>query len=150
MDWRAKKSIHRVRELRAEGTTTVDEINLPGDSTGNGIIERAILTVGGLVRSTKAVVEEKVVEGRSAGQRPVAGMVHHAAQVSCTCMVAADGLTLFRLLKGTSSAHRWQISVTAWLRDPILGKSKLVQPEVHRGEVARILPQVVPLHRGRF
>ena len=37
--------IRRVRELRAEGTTTVDEISLPGDSAGNGIAERAILTV---------------------------------------------------------------------------------------------------------
>ena len=105
--------IRRVRELRAEATTTVDEISLPGDSTGNGVAEMAILTVGGLVRSTKAVVEEKVVEGRSAGQRPVAWMVHHAAQVICTCMAAVDGLTLFRLLKGASSAHRWQVSVTA-------------------------------------
>ena len=47
--------IRRVRELRAEGTTTVDEISPPGDSAGNGIAERAILTVGGLVRTTKAV-----------------------------------------------------------------------------------------------
>ena len=39
--------IRRVRELRAEGTTTVDEVSSPGDSAGNGIAERAILTVGG-------------------------------------------------------------------------------------------------------
>ena len=39
--------IRRVREHSAEGTTTVDEISLPGDSAGNGIAERAILTVGG-------------------------------------------------------------------------------------------------------
>ena len=38
--------IRRVLELRAEGTTTVDEISLPGDFAGNGIAERAILTVG--------------------------------------------------------------------------------------------------------
>ena len=49
--------IRRVRELRAEGTTTVDEISPPSDSAGNGIAERAILTVGSLVRTTKAVVE---------------------------------------------------------------------------------------------
>ena len=76
MDWGAKKSlsgqdgepsvcelIRRVRELRAEGTTTVDEVSPPGDPAGNGIAERAILTVGGLVRTTKAVVEENVLEG---------------------------------------------------------------------------------------
>ena len=50
--WSAKKSpskqtesqvcelIRRVRELRAEGTTTVDEVSPPGDSAGNGIAER--------------------------------------------------------------------------------------------------------------
>ena len=40
--------IRRVRELRAEGTTTVDEISSPGDSASNGIAERAMLTVGAL------------------------------------------------------------------------------------------------------
>ena len=33
--------IRRVRELRAEGTTTVDEVSPPGDSAANGIVERA-------------------------------------------------------------------------------------------------------------
>ena len=86
--------IRRVRELRAEGTTTVDEISPPGDSASNGIAERAILTVGGLVRTTKAVVEEKALEGRNAGPRPTAWMVHHAAQVICAwtpTISAAEG-----------------------------------------------------------
>ena len=38
--------IRRVRELRAQGTTTVDQISSPGDSAGIGIAERAIVTVG--------------------------------------------------------------------------------------------------------
>ena len=66
---------------RAEGTTTVDEISPPGDSAGNGIAERAILIVGGLVRTAKAVVEENVLEGRDAGPRLTAWMVHHAAHL---------------------------------------------------------------------
>ena len=72
--------IHRVRKLRAEGTTTVEEVSSPSDSAGNGVAERSILTFGGLVRTTKAVVEENVLEGRDAGPRLVARMVHHAAQ----------------------------------------------------------------------
>ena len=91
--------IRRVRELRAKGTTTVDEFSPPGDSAGNGIVERALLTVGGLVRTTKAIVEENVLEGRDAGPRLVAWMVHHAAQVICACRVGADGLTPLRRLK---------------------------------------------------
>ena len=70
------------------------------DSPANGIVERAILTVGGLVRTTKAVVEENVLGGRNAGPRLTAWMVHHAAQVLCSCTVGADGFTPFRRLKG--------------------------------------------------
>ena len=64
----------------------MDEISPPGDSAGNGIAERAILTIGSLVRTTKAVVEENVLEGRDAGPRLTAWVVHHAAQVICACM----------------------------------------------------------------
>ena len=79
--------VRLVRERRAEGTTTVDEISPPGDSAGNGIAERAILTVGGLVRTTKAVVEENVLESRDACPSLTAWMEHRAAQVICACMV---------------------------------------------------------------
>ena len=83
--------ILRVRELRAEGTTTVDEVSPPGDSAGNGIAERAILTVGGLVRTTKAVVEENVLEGRDVGPRLVAWMVHQAALEVAQVRHTTDG-----------------------------------------------------------
>ena len=63
----------------------MDEVSPPGDSAGNGIAGRAILTVGSVVRTTKAVVEENVLEGRDAGPRLI-----------CACMVRADGLTQFR------------------------------------------------------
>ena len=78
--------IRRVRVRRAEGTTTVDEISPPGDSAGNGIAERDILTVGRLVRTAEAVVEENVLESRDAGPRLTAWMVHHDAQVICACI----------------------------------------------------------------
>ena len=61
MVWDVKKSLSEqtespasvnlsclVRELRAEGTTTVDEISSPGDSASNGIAERAMVIVGAL------------------------------------------------------------------------------------------------------
>ena len=121
--------IRRVRELRAEGTTTVDEGSSPGDSAGNGIAERAILTVGGLVRTTKAVIEENVLEGRDAGPRLVAWMVHHAAQVIGACMVGADELTPFRRLKvrkfGTLVAG---FGERVWLRDPVLERANKFNP----------------------
>ena len=108
---------------------TVDEISPPGDSAGNGIAERAILTVGGLVRTTKAVVKENVLEGRSAGPRLVAWMVHHAAQVICTCMVGADGLTPFRRVKGRKFGTPLAgFGERVWLRDPILERANKFNP----------------------
>ena len=64
--------IRRVRELRAEGMTSVDEISPPGDSASIGVAEISILTVGGLLRTTKAVVEENALEGCNAGPRQTA------------------------------------------------------------------------------
>ena len=123
------KLIRHVRELRAEGTTTVDEVSSPGDSAGNGIAERAILTVGGLVRTTKAVVVEKVLGGCDAGPRLTAWMVHHAAQVICACMVGADGLTPFRRLKGREFGTPLAgFGERVWLRDSVLERENKFNP----------------------
>ena len=103
------------------------------------------------MRTTKAIVEENVLEGRDAGPRLTAWMVHHAAQVICACMVGADGLTPLRRVKerkfGTPLAG---FGERVWLRDPILERCEQVQSEMHGGEVAWVLPQVVALHCGRF
>ena len=121
--------IRRVRELRAEETTTVDEISPPGDSAGNGIAEGAILTFGGLVRTTKAVVGENVLEGRKACPRLKARMVHHAAQVICACMVGADGLTPLRRLKGrTFGTPLAGFGERVWLRDLVLERVNKFNP----------------------
>ena len=68
-------------------------------------------------------------EGRNAGPCLAAWMVHHAAQVICTCMVGADGLTPFRRLKwrkfGTPLAG---FGERVWLRDPILERANKFNP----------------------
>ena len=61
--------ILRAQEHRAEGTTTVDEVSLPGDSGVNVIAERAIWTVGRHMASTKVFLEENVLEGHDVGPR---------------------------------------------------------------------------------
>ena len=107
----------------------VDEVSPPGDSAGDGIAERAILTVGGLVRTTKAVVEEKVLQGRNAGPRLIAWMVHHAAQVICACMVGADGLTPLRRLKGRKfGTPLASVGESVWLRDLVLERANKFNP----------------------
>ena len=83
MDWGARKSLSEKMVSPASVSSSVvfesfvrrRRISPPDDSAGNGIAERAILTVGGLVRTTKAVVEENVLEGRDAGPP----QVRHAA-----------------------------------------------------------------------
>ena len=119
--------IRCVRELRAEGTTSLDEISPPGDSAANGIAERAILTVRGLVRTTMAVVEENVFEGRDAGPRLTAWMVHHATQVICACMVGqTDSRQRLKERKfGTPVAG---FGERVWLRDPALERVNKFKP----------------------
>ena len=97
--------VRRVRELRAEGANTADGVSPPGDSAANGVAERAILTIGGFVRTTKAAVEENVFAGRTARLR-LMGMVHHASQVLGACSVGTDGLTPFRRFKGCKFAKK--------------------------------------------
>ena len=107
----------------------MDEVSPPGDSAANGIAERAILTAGELVRTTKAVVEENVLESRDAGPRLTAWMVHHAGQVICACMVGADGLTPFRRLKGRKFGTPLAgFDERVWLRDPVLERVNKFNP----------------------
>ena len=107
----------------------MDEISRPGDAAAHGIAERAIWTVGGLVRTTKAVVEENVLEGRDAGPRLTAWMVRHAAQVICACTVGADGLTPFRGLKGRKFGTPLAgFGEPVWLRDPVLERVNKSNP----------------------
>ena len=81
------------------------------------------------MRTTKAVVEVKVLEGRNAGPRLIAWMVHHAAQVICACMVGADGLTPFRRSKGRKfGTPLANFGERVWLRDPILERANKFNP----------------------
>ena len=123
-----------VRRGRPLWTRSVLQVTLQA----NGIVG-AVLTVGGLVKTTKAVVEANVLEGCDAGPRLRGWMVHHAAQVICTCKVGADGLTHFRRLQGRKFGTP--------LAGPVLERVNKFNPRC-RGEVAWILPQVIPLHRG--
>ena len=92
---------------------------------------RNILIVGGLVRTTKAVVEENVLGCRDAGPRLMAWMVHHAAQVICACVVGADGLTPVRRLKWRKFRSPLAgFGERVWLTGPCSGKSKQVQSEI--------------------
>ena len=107
----------------------MDEISPPGDSVANGTVERAILTDGGLVRTTKAAVVENVLGGRDAGPRLTAWMVYHAAQVICACMIGADGLTPFRRLKGRKfGTPLVGFGERVWLRNPALERVNKFNP----------------------
>ena len=86
----------RARELCAEEATTVDEVSSPGEFGANGVAERVILTIGGLVKTTQAAVRENVLAG---GPRLVGWLVRHAAKLLNACSVGTDVLTPFQRLK---------------------------------------------------
>ena len=98
------------------------------------------------MRTTKAVVEENVLEGRDACSRLTVWMVHHVAQVIGACMAGADGLTPFRRLKwrkfGTPLAG---FGERVWLRDLALERVNKFNP---RCTEARLL--VLCLKSSRY
>ena len=102
------------------------------------------------MRTTKAVVEEKALEGRNAGPRLTEVKVHNAAQVICACMVGVDVLTPFRLVKRSASlAHTLAgFGERVWLRDPALERVNKFNPRRTEARLLRVLPQVITLHRG--
>ena len=100
-----------------------------GHSAANGVAERAILTIGGLVRTAKTAVEENVLVGRGAGPRLMAWMVHHAAQLLNAISVRTDGLTTFRRLKGRKFGTLLAgFGECVWLREPPLEKVNKLNP----------------------
>jgi len=90
----------RAQELRTDGSTTVLEITSPGDSAGNGIAERRVGVIGGIVRTLKAETEERAPAGKEAGPRLVAWMVQHAAHQANVCARGSDGFSPCRRWKG--------------------------------------------------
>ena len=81
------------------------------------------------MRTTKAVVEENVLGGRSADPRLTAWMVHHAAEVIYSCMVGADGFTPFRRLKGRKFGTPLAgFGERVCLRDPVLERVNKFNP----------------------
>ena len=104
----------------------MDELSQLGDSAAQGAAERAILTNGGLVRTTRAALEENELAAGTAGPHFMAWMVHHAAQVPNACSV---GTTPVRRLTwrrfGTPLAG---FGERVWLREPPLEKVNKFNP----------------------
>ena len=79
----------------------VDEESSPRAFGANGAAERVILTIGGLVKTTKAAaaVRVNVLAGRTVGPRLLAWVVRHATKLLNACSVGTDVLTPFQRLK---------------------------------------------------
>ena len=70
-----------------------------------------------------------MLEGRDAGPRLAAWMVHHAAHMICAFMVGADGLTQCRRVKGRKfGAPLAGFGERVWLRDPVLERVNKFNP----------------------
>ena len=131
IDWDARKSLSEQMESPASVSSSIafeSSVRRERPLWMRSVVQ-PFSTVGGLVRTTKAIVEENVLGSRDAGPRLMAWVKHHAAQVICVCMVGTSGLTPFRRLKGRKFGTPLAgFGERVWLGDPVLEKANKFNP----------------------
>ena len=92
-----------VRDARRVGSVTTLETSAPGDHAGNGVAERAVETVGGLVRTLRAELEYNTGQRLRPTSRTHAWIVHHAACLHTLDTVGRDGKVPFQRWMGAKT-----------------------------------------------
>ncbi len=91
--------VEDVRRARGNVKTMVEQSPV-GESASNGVVERAIQTVQGLLRTSKTALEE-IWKGKIPDDHPVVPwMVEHAAVIMNKCEIGNDGKTAHERMKG--------------------------------------------------
>jgi len=86
---------------------TVPEWSPTGESQANGLAERGVQTIEGLVRSHKLELEEKLGEKIPIEKPIIAWMIEHCADLHNKYHVYSDGKTSFEKIKGKK--HRGEL-----------------------------------------
>jgi len=94
-----KSVLEEVIKLRGSDRT-IPEFSPTGESQANGLAERGVQTVEGLVRSHKLELEEKIGAKVSVQEPVVAWLVEHCADLHNKFHVYPDGKTSFERIKG--------------------------------------------------
>ena len=82
------------------GGRTVPEYSPKGESQSNGVAERGVQTIEGLVRSHKLDLEEKIGSKVPIEKPIIAWLIEHCADIHNKFHVYADGKTSFEKVKG--------------------------------------------------
>ena len=93
--------LREVARLRGSKKTILEQSPV-GDSRANGMVERAIQSVGKLLRVHKLAIENKIGQKLFVKHALFAWLVEHVADVLNRFVVSADGKTAVQRLKGKS------------------------------------------------
>ena len=91
--------VETIARRRTCGTTQV-ETGKTRDSQSNGVVERAIQSVEGMVRTMKLALEKKIKTFIPATHALMTWIVEHAAETINRYQVGVDGRTAYERLKG--------------------------------------------------
>ena len=115
-----------VRDARREGSITTLETSAPGDHAGNGIAERAVSQVTGLIRTLRAEVEYNTKATLKPESKTLAWIVNHAACLYNLDAVGLDGKVPFERWRGRKhTLQRCVFGNNVWYKpNPLSGRSK--------------------------
>ena len=115
-----------VRDGRREGAITTLENSPPGDHASNGIAERAVGQVTGMVRTLKAELEFNTKGKLGTESRTWAWMINHAACLLNLDTIGEDGKVPFERWRGRRHAlQRCVFGEKVWYRPgPLSGGTK--------------------------
>ena len=115
-----------VRDGRREGAITTLENSPPGDHASNGVAERAVGQIGGLVRTLRAELEFNTQGKLSTESRTWAWMINHAACLLNLDSIGEDGKVPFERWRGRRHAlQRCVFGERVWYRPgPLSARSK--------------------------
>ena len=89
-----KSHVSEVARMRGD-VVTISEHSAVGDSQGNGLIERAVRTVKGTVRTLKLDLEARVSETLKITHKVILWLTEHAIDLVNRVQVGQDGKTSF-------------------------------------------------------
>ena len=115
-----------VRDARRAGSVTTLETSAPGDHAGNGLAERAVGLVGGMVRTLKNELEFNCQMQIPPESKTIAWMIGHAATLLNLDTVGSDGKVPFERWRGRGHhMGRCVFGERVWYRvGPLTDRSK--------------------------
>ena len=90
----------------ARTAQTVAENSPTGESQANGVAERAVQDVQGVLRTLKAALERRLGIRLKASDLVMPWMVEHCGTLINRCRVGVDGMTAYERIKGKPNTKK--------------------------------------------